>query len=366
MNNPTKNQPVAQPGTKASLQNERPFQLSWMDDDIENRLGFRGGRYTSVNKVLSVLLAIFFLFIFGLAVFGMTFIPTMKPVSDVFLRTGNIWTIGPAIFLFFFSIAMLLFKWRKLAFQRRALNLSTVPQNPDFILNERTAKTALKRLQGLVDNPRHFILLNRVQTALASLHNIGAISEVASILKNQGDNDDNQIASSYTLVSGAVWAIPVLGFIGTVMGLSSAIGKFANTLQLSTEIEAIKANLTEVTGGLSTAFETTLIALICALIIQLILNYLQQLESEFLDECNDYCHTYVISKLRLADHGRMPSRADFPKAAGETKSKAPPPQTPTGKDSKADGTTPDTGAAPLPKVPLTNGPEPSTPEKKES
>ena len=357
-----KSQSSIQPRTKAALENERPFQLSWMEDDIENRLGFSGGRYTSVNKLLSVLLAIFFLFIFGLAVLGMTFIPSMNPVADIFLRTGNIWTIGPALFLFFLSIAMLFLKWRKLAFQRRALNLSTVPQNPDFILNERTARAALERLRKLVDNPRHFILINRVQTALASLHNIGAISEVASNLKNQGDNDDNQISSSYTLISGAVWAIPVLGFIGTVLGLSSAIGNFANTLQLSSEIEAIKANLTEVTGGLATAFETTLVALICALIIQLILNYLQQKESDFLDECNDYCHTYVISKLRLADRSQMPSQGSIPNAPGETKSKLPP-----SKNYKAvSNAEVSPESAPSPETPTTSKSEPDTPEKNES
>ena len=333
MNDSTKKQP-----SDRNREQDHTFQLSWMEGDIENRLGFRGGRYTSVNKGLSFALAIVFLFIFGGVIFGMTLMPQMKPITDIFLRSGNIWTIGPALFLFFLSIAMLLFKSRKLAFQRRALNLATVPQNPDFVLNEQTAKTALLRLQKLVDNTRHFILLNRVQTALASLHNIGAISEVASILKNQADNDENQIASSYTLISGTVWAIPVLGFIGTVMGLSSAISNFAATLQLSSDIEAIKENLQDVTGGLGTAFETTLVALICALIIQLILNVMQQKESDFLDECNDYCHTYVISKLRLSEHGREAMPSDTPVAA-EAKRKVPLPKAAPGKDAKPGGDT---------------------------
>ena len=280
---------------------DNPYELSWLEEDIENRLGFHAGRYTSVNKGLSLLFALVLLFVFGGAIFGLSFVKSFQPISDMFLRSGNVWTLGPAMLLFFISITSLFFKGRKLTLQKRALSISTVPQNPDFVLNEQTAETALTRLRKVVDNPRHFILLNRVQTALASLHNIGAISEVASILKNQADNDENQVSSSYTMVSGAVWAIPVLGFIGTVMGLSSAIGNFAGTLSAAKNIEAIKGNLQSVTGGLSTAFETTLVALICALIIQLYLNYMQQKESDFLDECNDYCHTHVISKLRLAE-----------------------------------------------------------------
>ena len=346
MNDSTKKKISNQREIKGNHHQDHRFQLSWIEDDIENRLGFRGGRYTNVNKGLSFLLAIVFLFIFGGVIFGMTLIPQMKPIADIFLRSGNIWTIAPALFLFSLSISMLLFKSRKLAFQRRALNLATVPQNPDFVLNEQTAKTALQRLHKLVDNPRHFILLNRVQTALSSLHNIGAISEVASILKNQGDNDDNQIASSYTLISGAVWAIPVLGFIGTVMGLSYAISNFATTLQLSSNIEAIKENLQDVTGGLGTAFETTLVALICALIIQLILNVMQQKESDFLDECNDYCHTYVISKLRLSEYGREISPSDTP-VVTETKRKVPPPKVPPGKDAKPGSGTDEKSTPPL-------------------
>jgi len=345
MNKPTKKQPSNPTRTGDGHSKDHSYQLSWMEDDIENRLGFRGGRYTSVNKGLSLLLAIVFLFIFGGVFFGMTFIQQMKPITDIFERSGNIWTIGPALFLFFLSIAMLLFKSSKLAFQRRALNLATVPQNPDFVLNEQTAKTALQRLHKLVDNPRHFILLNRVQTALVSLHNIGAISEVASILKNQADNDENQITSSYTLISGSVWAIPVLGFIGTVMGLSSAISNFAVTLQLSSDIEAIKENLQDVTGGLGTAFETTLVALICALIIQLILNVMQQKESDFLDECNDYCHTYVISKLRLSEHSRETSPSDNT-IVTEAKQQVPPPKAPPGKDAKSSSGTDEKSTSP--------------------
>lgn len=37
--------------------------------------------------------------------------------------------------------------------------------------------------------------------------------------------------TSYALVQGFVWAIPVLGFIGTVVGLSQAIGGFTAVLQ---------------------------------------------------------------------------------------------------------------------------------------
>lgn len=275
--------------------------LSWAEEEIENCFGFfRAGRYTTVNKTLCLLFALILTALFYAANTALlNYVPAAHRFAIIFMRPGNYYTVGPALVLFFWAMTALFIKSRKLEFQRRALKLAAVPQQPDFVLNETTARTVLERLHSLVDNPRHFILLNRIERALSNLHNIGGISDVSTILRSQAENDENQIASSYTMVSGVVWAIPVLGFIGTVQGLSLAVGNFGRTLQAGGEVSRLKDSLLGVTGGLSTAFETTLVGLVGALIIQLYLSFLQQKETDFLDECNDYCHSHVIAKLRI-------------------------------------------------------------------
>jgi hypothetical protein len=50
---------------------------------------------------------------------------------------------------------------------------------------------------------------------------------------------------------------------------------------------------------LSTAFECTLVGLAFALLLHLLSDLVQQKETDFLDECNDYCHAHVVSKLRV-------------------------------------------------------------------
>jgi biopolymer transport protein ExbB/TolQ len=203
------------------------------------------------------------------------------------------------VLFFFWSITILFFKSRKLRFQREALALAAVPQQPDFVLTPTTARAVLDRIYTLVDDTRHFLLLNRIERALSNLQNIGQVNEVSDILRTQAEYDEEQLTSSYGLLNGFVWAIPVLGFIGTVLGLSQAIAAFGGTLETANDLSVIKDSLKSVTGGLANAFETTLIALMAALIIQLLLTFLQQAELEFLDECNDYCHSHVVSKLRL-------------------------------------------------------------------
>ena len=291
--------------------------LSWSEEDIENRIGlFKGGRYTSPNKLLGFGLAVLTTaaFFAGIVyVFSNT--PWLERFSLAFVRPRNLYTTIPATLLFFWAIMMLNVKLRKLRFQERALDLAALPQQPDFVLNEASAKAVLERVHRLVDHPRHFILLNRIERALSNLHNLGGVGEVSTILKDQAEMDENQIASSYTFVNGLVWCVPVLGFIGTVSGLSAGISNFAKTLQAAGDLEAIKAGLQGVTSGLATGFETTLVALVFALLIQLYIHYLQQKEMEFMDRCNDYCQSYVISKLRLANR---PRRAADEEGAGVT------------------------------------------------
>ncbi|HTI99926.1 MAG TPA: MotA/TolQ/ExbB proton channel family protein [Dongiaceae bacterium] len=280
----------------------KPELLAWSQDDIENRFGFKGGRHTGVNHVFAFVIAgLLTGAAYALTVFLLQRVPLTQGLAAMILRPSNQYTMIPATLFFFGGAAVLWLKSRKLKFQQRALQLAAVPAEPEFVLTEATAATVLTRLHALVDHPRHFVLLNRIDRALSNLKNIGQVNDVSAILRAQAENDEDQVASSYTLLNGLVWAIPVLGFIGTVQGLSMAIGKFTQTLQASGDISMIRTSLQGVTSGLATAFETTLIALVLALILQLWITFTQKREMAFLDECNDYCHSHVVSKLRLID-----------------------------------------------------------------
>jgi hypothetical protein len=279
-----------------------PDLLAWSQGDVENRFGFKGGRHTGVNHVFAFLIGLVLAGIaYALAIFVFKKLPGASIIATSLLRPANQFVIIPATIFFFGGIAVLFIKGWKVRFQERALNLAAVPGEPEFVLTEATAPTVLARIHALVDHPRHFILLNRIDRALSNLKNIGQVNDVSAILRAQAENDEDQVASSYTLLNGLVWAIPVLGFIGTVQGLSMAIGQFTQTLQAAGDISAIRTSLQGVTGGLATAFETTLIALVYALILQLWITFQQKREMSFLDECNDYCHSHVVSKLRLID-----------------------------------------------------------------
>ena len=272
----------------------------------EQRLGFPAGRFTSVNLALTSILgaAVSLIFYGGVWLLDRT-VPWMDFLTNAFLRPQNLWTVIPMVGLCSWSTVFLALKTLKLRIQKKAMSWAVVPANPEFVLTEETARAVLERIQGLIDVPGEFLLLNRIERGLSNLHHLGQVSEVSSVLRGQAEDDENAILSSFTLVQGFVWAMPVLGFIGTAQGLAFAIGGFAGVLQgEGASLDTIKQGLLQVTGGLGTAFETTLIALVFALLIQVWMVFRQRAELQFLDQCNDYCQSHVISKLRLLPGGR--------------------------------------------------------------
>jgi len=272
----------------------------------EQRLGFEAGRFTSVNLGLTSILGLGAALGFYGGVWVVDrFLPWMDFLTTAFLRPQNLWTVIPMVVLFCWSGVFLTLKTWKLRLQKRAMSWAVVPASPDFVLTEETARAVLERIQGLVDAPGQFLLLNRIERGLSNLHHLGQVSEVSSVLRGQAEDDENAIVSSFTLVQGFVWAMPVLGFIGTAQGLAFAIGGFSGVLQgQEATLDTIKQGLLQVTSGLGTAFETTLIALVFALIVQVWMVFRQRAELQFLDLCNDYCQGQVISRLRLLAGGR--------------------------------------------------------------
>ena len=313
-------------------------ELSWSTQDIEQKIGFSGGRYTDTNAFFTFLVGLILTTLFFLVlefVIGdsgtaaewneqnmqmvtledgtqeeqVSPIPYHIALADKFINRGvGGYLMGADItLLFFWALAILIVKGRKVSFQRKILALNLIPQDPNFFLNNATARDALLRIRGQVDDPKHFLLLNRIDVALSNLQNIGEISEVASLTNAQASIDEDQVSASYSLINGFNWAIPVLGFIGTVLGLGSAIGEFGVTIQLADDVDKLKNSLTDVTGGLSTAFDTTLLGLVASIVVQMVMTFRKRQEFLLLDECNEYCQTYVLAKLKLEKSGRTRS-----------------------------------------------------------
>ncbi len=275
-----------------SLPADAAIPLVWAHGDVEERLGFRGGRYTRVNNVLSFLIGC----VLTIAFYAALFLGRDTYLYQMFTARGPV--PYAIVLLSAWSAAILFIKSRKLAFQRRALDYPIVPSDATFVLSSATVDDVTNQILVTVDHPRQFVLFNRILIALSNLRNLGRVADVDDILRSQAEHDEAAMETSYSLIQGFVWAIPVLGFIGTVLGLSEAIASFTDVLGGATEVSQLAGALRGVTAGLATAFETTLEALVAALAIQLVLTALKKAEEEFLDACAEYCVRNIVGRLR--------------------------------------------------------------------
>ena len=274
------------------------MRLNWNKSDIERKCGFQAKKFTDTGVIFTFILAV----LITLAIYGFMFVARgFCPSFIMFFHggAGNRSTI-PYYIIFFtsWSLAILFVKSMKLSLQTKALKAKIMPDDPNFILSPMTVSVVLTNMYEQVDTPKHFMLFNRVERALSNLKNIGRVSDVVETLSSQADIDEQFSESTYTLIRGFIWAIPVLGFIGTVLGLSQAVGGFGSVIASGASMEELKQSLGGVTGGLATAFETTLIALVAALFIQILLTMLKKREEDFLEQCSDYCHKNIIAKLK--------------------------------------------------------------------
>ena len=103
--------------------------------------------------------------------------------------------------------------------------------------------------------------------------------------------------SSYSFPRILVWAIPLLGFIGTVIGISGAVSGFSGFLENSGDVEQIKEGIGAVTSSLGLAFDTTLLALFLSVLVMIPLVLVERYESNLLLGIDVFINDKLLPRL---------------------------------------------------------------------
>lgn len=107
--------------------------------------------------------------------------------------------------------------------------------------------------------------------------------------------------SSYSFPRILVWAIPLLGFIGTVIGISQAVNQFSGFLEGAEDVDKIKEGIGGVTSGLGVAFDTTLLALLLSVVVMIPLVLAERSESRLLLAMDVFINDKLLSRLSSKD-----------------------------------------------------------------
>jgi MotA/TolQ/ExbB proton channel family len=213
--------------------------------------------------------------------------------GQVFFTGG--WVNYAEFILFFWGLGILFLKNRKTKKQMDALLLDVLPNKIGTQINPVNVAQFIDHLYRLPERLRDSMMINRIRKGLEFFEARTSNGEVAAMLEAQSTVDANRIAGSYALLKVFLWAIPILGFIGTVLGLSFAMAGFGAT-DLS-DMTALKGAVGAITGGLATAFNTTLLGLLLSMALIFPMSTMQTREENCLNEIDAFCNEQVLPRL---------------------------------------------------------------------
>src|SRR4051794_32252997 len=96
-------------------------------------------------------------------------------------------------------------------------------------------------------------------------------SQLMELNREGSGLDQEHAAGRFTLTRYILYLLPVIGFIGTVEGISKALMNISKVLPMVKDLDGFMNNLTGVTSALQIAFDSTLLALFLSAALMLVL-----------------------------------------------------------------------------------------------
>ena len=158
---------------------------------------------------------------------------------------------------------------------------------------EETLKNIIKAVPG-VEKTR---LFQRLQRAFSAFQSGMESNDLRDALLEQSDRDSENVELSYTILRVLVAVIPLLGFTGTVLGISNAVGNFSSVIESAKELEQVTRHLGGVTTGLAVAFDTTLLSLLITVPLMMYTSALKKREDELLLEIDEFCEYEILDPI---------------------------------------------------------------------
>ncbi len=159
-------------------------------------------------------------------------------------------------------------------------------QSIDRALAGKISKEIEKKIQN--DDLKNKILPYIMARGLERYHMTGSVPEATETIMGRLEVAAEQQESELSMLRYLVWAIPSIGFIGTVRGIGVALRRAD---------EALQGDISGVTSALGVAFNSTLVALIISIFLMLLIHLLQSSQEGLILRLQTFCREELIDKL---------------------------------------------------------------------
>ena len=191
---------------------------------------------------------------------------------------------------------MLLSRYREVVRQRGAFRLELLPTQEGARILPEDARPMARRVEATT-RQRPFILAKMIQMGLSKFAISRKAPDVGEVVRNQAEVEQNRLVTSMGMITYLTWAIPAIGFLGTVRGLAGGLSSFRN---VNPADRVANAKLMEtVTDQLGVAFDCTFVALALSVLLMYVLHVVQKAEEMLVIDAQQYCQEHLL--LRLYD-----------------------------------------------------------------
>jgi biopolymer transport protein ExbB/TolQ len=200
------------------------------------------------------------------------------------------WEQESCVILALWAIAIIGYKAWQGRLERRLLSrdLINVPEGmrilPEDVREHARQLEALPPAEGQCLLPR---------ALLVALYRFGAtrnVQDVSEAARGVCEGEADRLDSELSMLRYVAWAIPAIGFIGTVRGIGDALGEAH---------KAVTGDVSGVTEGLGVAFNSTLIALLISIVIMFLLHQLQLAQERLVLDSETYLDQYLIRHMQV-------------------------------------------------------------------
>jgi biopolymer transport protein ExbB/TolQ len=192
------------------------------------------------------------------------------------------------VILLIWALAIMGYKGR-LALHERAIHerrLIDIPDGTSVLPQD--AREYSRSLESLPRREQEFLLPRTLLSALQRFATTGSIQAVSDSIKEQCEVESDRLDSELSMVRYIAWAIPSIGFIGTVRGIGDALGQ---------AYKAVEGDISGVTVSLGVAFNSTFVALVLSIIIMFCLHQLQLTQERMVLDCQRYTDKRLMRHL---------------------------------------------------------------------
>lgn len=152
------------------------------------------------------------------------------------------------------------------------------------------AKDYARQLEALGPDDQQSLVVRALQRTLDRFAATRSIRDSAETSRAVCDSEADRLDSGLAMIRYIAWAIPAIGFIGTVRHIGDAL------LQAN---QAVGGDITAVTSSLGIAFNATFVALSLTIILMFFLHQLQQSQEQFVHDTDHWIDQRLIRHMQV-------------------------------------------------------------------